>query len=168
MIDMTELKVNICDALSCLSNIIMNLEKQTYQVIISSENDKDANGNNAVKLYYDVVKTSNPSSIEASVVVMLTEVDKMRENRSIGELAKSIGITIHDLKEALLDSVYDYPIIIKFCELLDEIDYMGVDDITMEYWEEIFNIVVDYGMIEKELNDQSCFHFEKCKKIVLS
>lgn len=168
MIDMTELKVNICDALSCLSNIIMNLEQQTYQVIISSENDKDANGNNAVKLYYDVVKTTNPYKPEVSIAVMLTDVDKMIESELLKEVAKMVKMTIHDLKDVLLRFVYEYPIIIKFCELLDEIDYMGVDDITMEYWEEIFNIVVDYGMIEKELNDQSCFHFEKCKKIVLS
>ena len=167
MIDITELKVNICDALSCLSNIIMNLEQQTYQVFVSSENDKDANGNNVVKLYYDVVKTTNPYRPEVSIAVMLTDVDKMIESELL-KVAKTVKLTIHDLKDALLRFVYEYPIIIKFCELLDEIDYAGVDDITMEDWEKIFNIAVEYGMLEKEINDQSCLHFGKRKENVLN
>lgn len=154
-----ELNINVYDAMTCILKIIEKIDHKKYYLRPDKEKVKDQD-EEKYYIYYDIVSEENPFEINLSFELF---VNNIPENLDFYHLSRDIMLPMLDFKQSLLEYYDLYPFLYKFFQLLEEINYIGMNRITPQLWQKIYTISLYYAEeIQKISEDPEC-HIKKIK-----
>lgn len=162
MVKMDELDVNIYVAMRYIVEILSKIENTKY--LLTTTVGRNLN-KNELYIRYNIV---NQLIDEKDGLLIEVVLDTLPKEKNYSEIYKNTFLPVFEFNSNLLKNVYQFPFLIKFCELLEELNGMNYDDVSQESWLKICEICLDYGIQLKEMELDSFYHIKKIKKNLLN
>lgn len=154
-----ELSINVYDAMTCILKIIEKIEQKKYYLRLYKEKAKDQ-GEEKYYIYYDIVSEENPLEINLSFELFISNIP---ENLEFYHLLERLMVPMLDFKQSLLECYDLYPFLYKYFQLLEEINYVGMNRVTPQLWQKIYTISLYYAEEIQKISEARDCHIKKIK-----